>query len=82
MPTSRSGRHHEPFTVDDLANALRGIPRDAQFFVRLPGGEERPVVAITGMGVRRGMNVGPEAWEPYAIVLLTGDGGDAAPSAG
>ena len=76
MPSSRAGRHHEPFTVDDLARALRGIPRTAEFFVRMPDGSERPMLAITGMTVRDTMQTGGERGAPYRIVLAVGDSDD------
>ncbi len=44
-----------PFTLEKLAQALRGIPRDALMLVRMPDGTKRPInaraetVAISGM---------------------------------
>ena len=71
-PSSRSGRSHEPFTISDLAHALRGMPRDAAFWVGTADGL-RPVVGIAATYVRVGVS-GHEASTagPYGLVLSLG----------
>ena len=54
-PSSRFGREGEPFTINDLAQALRGMPRDAAFWIGTADGL-RPVVGITPTYVRSGTN--------------------------
>ncbi len=43
-----------PFTLDKLANALRGIPRDAVMLVRLPDGTLRQIDHLEGAKVAAG----------------------------
>ncbi len=52
-PASRLEREHGPFSINDLARALRGMPHDAAFWVDCAAGL-RPVVGITPTHVRTG----------------------------
>ncbi len=70
---SRAVRQHEPLSIDDLAKALRGMPRDAAFWVDTPDGV-RPVVGITPGHVRTGAG-GPEASLAGACDLVLRLGG-------
>lgn len=38
--------HPTPFTLDALANSLRGMPRDAPILIRMPDGSLRPVIGV------------------------------------
>ena len=49
--SSRHMREHEPFTLDDLARALRGMPRNAEFWVEAATGL-CPIVGIAPTHVR------------------------------
>jgi hypothetical protein len=63
---TRSGRHTDPFTIDDLAGALRGIPRDAAIYVHQDG-KLRPVVGLGSTKISKG---GDAPWQgDYAVVL-------------
>ncbi len=76
-PSSRLGRRDEPFTIDDLAHAPRGMPRDAAFWVGTPNGL-RPVVGIAPTYVRQGTN-GHEASTAGAYGLVLSLGGVSPP---
>ena len=76
-PSSRSGRKGDPFTIDDLAHALRGMPRDAAFWVGTADGL-RPVVGIAPTYVRQGTD-GHEASTAGAYGLVLSLGGVSPP---
>lgn len=69
QPASRQGREHEPFTIDEMAHALRGMPRGAAFWADTAAGL-CPVVGIAPTRVRDGVT-GPEASTvgAYGLVL-------------
>jgi len=75
LPASatRVEREHGPFTIEDLARALRGMPRDAAFWVEAAG-SLRPVVGIASTRVRTGAG-GPEASTAGAFGLVLRVGG-------
>ena len=77
-PSSRSGRKGEPFTIDDLAHALRGMPRDAAFWVQTVD-SLCPVVGITPTHVREGAS-GHETSTAGAYGLVLSLGGISQPA--
>jgi hypothetical protein len=69
MATDRKGKVEAgvPMTLDELAAALRGIPRDASMFIQGPDGRLRPLVSVRGMHTaERPMPAGVK----YAVVLV------------
>jgi hypothetical protein len=60
-------------TLDELAAALRGIPRDASMFIQGPDGRLRPLVSVRGMHTaERPMPAGVK----YAVVPRTPQAGE------
>ena len=57
-------------TIADLANALRGIPRDALVLIDTPDGPKRlRMVAGTRVGEREVKMVRHPKFERYAVIL-------------
>jgi hypothetical protein len=69
-PCHAPRRHHEPFTLDGLAVAMRGKPRSSLIMVKTEAGL-RPVVLVSGGYV--GVGTAPPVGTPYTIVLEVGE---------
>ncbi len=62
----------DEMTIADLANALRGIPRDALVLIDTPDGPKRlRMVVGTHVAERDGKIVPHPAYERYAVILQT-----------
>jgi hypothetical protein len=68
---TRSGRAGEPFTIEDLAGALRGVSREAQFFVEMPDGSIRAVVGLRGGNTGEATAPSLAKGGPYRVILVS-----------
>ena len=75
------GAHESGFTLAKLAEALRGMPRDARMLIRLPDGrlvEIDHVTAAYVTGDNAMLSGGASAHGTrYGIILVAADQGDA-----
>jgi hypothetical protein len=72
MATDRKGKAEAgmPMTLDELAAALRGMPRDAYMLIQGQDGRLRPLLRVRGMHTaERPVPAGAK----YAVVLVAGD---------
>ena len=60
----------EAFTLDKLANALRGMPRDAKIVVEAVDGTLLPVTAVRPVGSLVGQPGNVTGATGYTIVLV------------
>jgi hypothetical protein len=69
--TDTSNARSPGFTLNKLANAMKGLPRDAPILIKTSDGAMRPIDHITGVKISEGTDgvaVVPEG--AYAIVLV------------
>ncbi len=72
MPDTRNIRP-VGFTLNKLANAMRGLPRDAPILIKTADGAMRRIDHVTGVKISEGAAGGAAAPEgQYAIVLVLG----------
>jgi hypothetical protein len=67
------------FTLDKLARAMRGMPRDARIMIRLPGGKLVELDLVTATHTRTDSTDETVAGDGgrYTIVLAPESGGEA-----
>ena len=75
------GAHMKGFALAKLAEALRGMPRDARMLIRLPGGQLVEIDHVTAAHVTDGNAVlsggASTTGTRYGIILVAADQGDA-----